>query len=401
MPLTDRPYQVKLFHALNIYRDVMRKFIIRQLQQSPTATMNAIRNSLWDNAAGQFDKNFSVDDDLETTIDVGWFKRIIERNWNPAFNSIFVDEKGRVLSDLDLISDIRNKVVHPNKYDINRPEALNALETIQAILQSVDAGAEADAVRKIYDDTPSAPNTLTPQYVHVSPGDVQRIAETVTQMVEPIVKMVQPTDDLTEEMKQTLGKQMTQELMPVMDSLKSVQGQLVEEIAGRIKPLFKAAKESVQQPVAPHATEEVTETLTELMQKFHALEARVTAAIPTPASTGSSSSPSTKAPPQLSLESAAPSSIADMWLGVIDELRIVKVGEFSLGPLLRNCRPIDVWIQRDPEKLILPFRNTFHHNAMRKVSKDPMGKELVDKAIANHFGRTLDFECVLENPLPF
>ena len=379
----------------------MRKLIIRQLQQSPTATMNAIRNSLWDNAAGQFDKNFSVDDDLETTIDVGWFKRIIERNWNTAFKSVFINEKGRVLSDLDLISDVRNKVVHPNKYDINRSEALNALETIKAILESVDANAEADAVQKIYDDVPDTHNTLAPQYVTVSPGDVQQIAETVARMIEPIVKTVQTSDDLTEEMKQTLGTQMAQALTPVMESLKSVQGQVVEEITGRIEPLVKAAKEGAQQPVAPQSTEEVTQTLAELIQEFRTLEARVTAALPTRANTSSPSSLSTKSTSNLPLESAAPSSVADMWLGVIDELRIVKVGEFSLGPLLRNCRPIDVWIQRDPEKLILPFRNTFHHNAMRKVSRDTKGKELVEKAIANHFGRALDFDCVLENPLPF
>ena len=401
MPLTDRPFQMKLFYALNIYRDALRKFIIRQLQQSPMATMDAIRNSLWDSAVEQFDKNFRVDDDLETTIDVGWFKAIIESNWNPAFNSVFIDEKGRILSDLDRISDIRNKVVHPKKHDINRSEALNALETIEHILRSIDALAEADAVKRAGYDDSEAQDSPIPQYVAVSPAEVQRIVEAVAQRVEPLVKMVQPTDDLTEEMKRILGKQMAQELIPVMDSLKSVQDQVVEEITGRIKPLFKAAKEGAQQPVAPQATEEVTETLAELMQEFRALEARVTAALPTPASISPPSSPSTKSTPKLPLESAAPSSIADMWLGVIDELRIVKVGEFSLGPLLRNCRPIDVWIQRDPEKLMLPFRNTFHHNAMQNVSKDPKGKELVDKAIANHFGRALDFECVLENPLPF
>ena len=379
----------------------MRKFIIRQLQQSPTATTDAIRNSLWETAVGQFDKNFNVDDDLETTIDVGWFKRIIEQNWNPAFKSVLINEKGRVLSDLDRISDIRNKVVHPNKYDINRAEALNALETIKAILESVDANAEADAVQKIYDDAPDTHNTLAPQYVTVSPGDVQQIAETVARMIEPIVKMVQPSDDLTEDMKQTLGPQMAQALTPVMESLKSVQGQVVEEITGRIEPLVIAAKESAEHPVTPQANDEITETLAELIQAFRILEARVTYALPAPVNTSPLSSFSTKSTFLLPMESVAPSSIADMWLGVIDELRIIKVGEFSLGALLRNCRPIDVWIQRDPEKLILPFRNTFHHNAMQKVSRDPKGKELVEKAIANHFGRALDFECVVEKPLPF
>ena len=400
MPLTNRPYQVKLFHALNIYRDVMRKFIIRQLQQSPTSPMDAIRNSLWNSATEQFDKNFRVDDDLETTIDVGWFKTIVEGNWNSAFASAFVDEKGRVLSDLDRISDIRNKVVHPKKHDINRRESLNALETIEQILRSVDALAEVDAVRKISEDNPEAQAIPVQQYAITSADVVQRIAETVAQRVAPIVYKSQPTSDLTEDMRQALGKRVVDELTPLVESIKFVQGQAVEEIVGRIEPLLRATKESENQQVMPQATEEITEALAELNQGFRALEARVTDAFGNAdiASHQPKLSPSLVSKPPS--EGSNPPSIADLWLGVIDELRVAKVTELTLGSLLRGCRPIDVWIQRDPEKLILPFRNDFHLNSMKKVCTDPRGKELIKRAIAKHFGIALDFECVLDRPLP-
>ena len=401
MPLTDRPYQTKLFHALNIYRDVMRKFIIGRLDSSPAATMDSIRNSLWDSAVEQFDKNFRVEDDLETAIDVGWFRAIVEGNWNSVFNAEFIDAKGRILSDLDLISDIRNKVVHPKKHDINRPEALNALETIEHILRSLNALVEADTVRRLCDDNSNAQVSPIPEYMAVSPAEVQRIADAVAQRVEPLVERVQTTVDLTEEMKQTLGKQVANELTSVMDSIQSVQGGVAEEIVGRIKPLVGAQQESTQQQMTSQAAEEINETLIELIQEFRVLEARVTDALPTPVNTSPPPSFSTKSTSLLPMESVAPSSIADMWLGVIDELRIIKVGEFSLGALLRGCRPIDVWIQRNPEKLILTFRNDFHLRSMQKVSKDPRGREAVEKAIANNFGRALEFECILDNPLPF
>ena len=400
MLLIDRPYQVKLFHALNIYRDVMRKFIIHQLQPSPTATMDAIRDALWASATEQFDKNFKVDNELEATIDVGWFKAIIESNWNPSFNSAFIDEKGRILSDLDLISDIRNKVVHPTKYDFKRPEALNALETIEQLLRSLDARAEADAVQKIFADNPDAQDTLVPKDAIVPPREVERIAETVAQRVEPIVEMVHSSNALTEEMKQTLGKQMAIGLTPLLDTLESMQGQIVEEIVGRIEPLVGATKQGPQHQVLPSATEELMETLAALNQGLRALEARITDAssMPvkaTPPSTLSSSLASK--PPS---ERAAPSSIADMWLGVVDDLRTVKVNQFNLGSLFKDCQPIDVWVQRDPEKLILPFRHDFHLSSIQEVMKDPRGREAVEKAITNNFARSLDFECILDRPPP-
>ena len=293
MPLINRPYQLKLFHALNIYRDAMRKFIIRQLQQGPLAPINAIRNSLWDSAVAQFDKNFRVDDDLETTIDVGWFKVIIEVNWNLAFDAAFVDEKGRVLSDLDSISDIRNKVVHPKKYDINRSEALNALETIEHILQSVGAIEGKKTVERIRDDSSDgqASTMSIPQYVDVSPAEVQRIAEAVAERVEPLVKRVGPSVDSAEEMKQTLGKRIADELTPVVDSLQLVQGQVVEEIVDRIKPLVEAQQESTQQQMTAKATEEINETLAELLQGFRALETRVTDTLVNPLTTAPAQSP--------------------------------------------------------------------------------------------------------------
>ena len=399
MAIINRPYQDKVYRALNIYRDTMRAFIMRQFQENGISAESAISASLREEAQKRFHKTRDERDDIETAFDITWFRSIIERSWNEAFASAFADNK--ILNELDAISEVRNLVAHPPKRDINPKRATAALDRIVYVLRYVGDGKEAAEVETIMVGKPDLQTIPSVQVTGVSPEEVQQIAETVAQRVEQGAPRVQATEDLTEKLGQVFRQLLSNELAPVMDTLTSAQGQLAEEVAGRVETIINALKPDVRQQETPQSTEEIMGAVAELLEGFRALEARVTDAYITPVTVPPQPARQDSSTPISPLEGAPPSSIADKWLGVLDELRTVKVNEFNLGSLLKDCRPIDVWIQRDPEKLILPFRHPFHLNSMQEVSEDPRGREAVEKAITNHFGRALEFECVLDSPLPF
>ena len=399
MAIINRPYQDKLYQALNVYRDTMRAFIMRQFQENSISAVDAISASLGEEARWRFQKARGERDDIETAFDINWFRSIIDRSWSEAFASEFADRE--ILHEFDAISEVRNLVAHPQKRDINRKRAYAGLEQIAHVLHYIGDEKEQSKLKEIIDGHPDVQPTPIALSSSIADEEMQQIAESVAQRFESAIDKVRTSGNLSQSMQSSVKEHLADQLEPFIHALNSAQGQVTDEIVERIGALITTTTTDQHPQNDSHYLEEIIESVSELTQRFRVLHDRITDAMG--ASTNvvppSPLSPSTPSKPQL--EEAAASTIADKWTGIVDELRTIKVKQFNLGSLLRDCRPVDVWIQRDPEKLILPFRHDFHLRSMEEVLNDSRGREQVEKAIANHFGRALDFECVLENPLPF
>ena len=102
-----RPNQDALYQALNIYRDAMRPFILRNLKTvHGLAPEDRFQN--------------------EADIDIGNFPHLLRKYWRDAFEQRF-DPDRDVRSAVGLITEARNKVAHPRTEDIDSSYALSRL----------------------------------------------------------------------------------------------------------------------------------------------------------------------------------------------------------------------------------------------------------------------------------
>ena len=98
MNAPKRPYQDALYQALNIYRDAMRPFILRNLKTV---------------------RGLSPEDHFENEaeIDIGDFPHLFRKYWRDTFEQQF-DPDRDVRSAIGLITEARNKVAHPGAEDM-------------------------------------------------------------------------------------------------------------------------------------------------------------------------------------------------------------------------------------------------------------------------------------------
>ncbi len=336
MPIINRPYQDALYHALNIYRDTMRPFIIDCLKNSSANSMGAITQSLWEGAVGDFDKTMEKNgNNIEAAIDIGMFAAIIDRNWDDAFVTEFNGRQITVIAHLNAISEMRNSVAHPSNCDTDQRHSHDVLARIANILRDIGRNEEAAAVDRIQNGLSCVPDC---------PGTT-------------------PSDPPAEP-SPTIAEQVTQQLTPI------------------IREQATLAKESTAH----------------VLQELRALSARINDAVDNPRTTEKpprSGMPPVPRVPRSPVERATPASIADLWVGVVRDLNNVKGNKYDLAALLRDCRPIDVWHQSDPEKLILPFRHQYNLERIQEELADPSVQETIEMAIAKHFNRELEFEPIL------
>ena len=91
-----------------------------------------------------------------------------------------------------------------------------------------------------------------------------------------------------------------------------------------------------------------------------------------------------------------PGNIEDNWKAVSQHLNRTRgKNEASLGGLLRGARPVDIWMDLDGEKLMLPFRSSVILSKVQDELSNPEVRAVIAESIALHFGKALKFEPVL------
>ena len=154
---TPRPNRDALNEAIDVYRDVMRPFIVRALKANAKgATVeDAIRQSLNERQRDQFDANLKRSPgNPAAAIDVNDFPRLVERN-RGAFSAY-----GNVLSsEMWMVVEARNPAAHPSDRDMDAEGVRTSLSIIAGALGRVNAPtqkAEVEAIRDALIAPPAA-----------------------------------------------------------------------------------------------------------------------------------------------------------------------------------------------------------------------------------------------------
>ena len=138
-----RPNQDALYQALNIYRDAMRPFILRNLKTvQGLAPEDRFQN--------------------EADIDIGNFPYLFREYWHDVFKHCF-DPDRDIRSAVGIITEARNQVSHPGTEDIDASYALSRLHDIADVLGQINAPEQKQEVEAIRDKllTRAAPTVDT------------------------------------------------------------------------------------------------------------------------------------------------------------------------------------------------------------------------------------------------
>ena len=149
---TNRPNKSALSDAIDIFRDTMRPFVIKNLKRVPGADVEeAIRRSLPDKQAADFNRGLRQHSDLASAIDVNFFPRLVTNNWRDTFSIAFKDER-IIQSELWMISEARNDVSHPPTHDFEPDYTGAYLYIIADALERIKAPEQKQKVKKVRED---------------------------------------------------------------------------------------------------------------------------------------------------------------------------------------------------------------------------------------------------------
>ena len=147
--MTERPNKRALVDALDIYRDAMRPFIVRQLRRTRGSSVeDCIASALRDDHFAQFELNLSEGKSVEESIDINHFPRIVKNHWWDVFRSAFSPESN-VRELLAVISKARNKVSHPDSQDIDLNFTADSLSRISGVLIEINRPDQGQVVEDI------------------------------------------------------------------------------------------------------------------------------------------------------------------------------------------------------------------------------------------------------------
>ena len=142
--MTKYPNRDALYAAYTIYRDAMRRFIIRCLNKHPDATLEELIN----NALG------NIDNEIEAAIDITHFPEIIRKHWTWKSYDLFrkeFDSDSNIRSEIELIKNGRQHWAHPGLKDTDRETTRVLLFLIAAVLDKINEPDEKREVEAIHD----------------------------------------------------------------------------------------------------------------------------------------------------------------------------------------------------------------------------------------------------------
>ena len=217
-------------------------------------------------------------------------------------------------------------------------------------------------------------------------------AATQTAIDAAVIQRLERLTDPAAIAEQTAGK-MAEAIREQAEKSADATGQLRREIDRLPQQVADALAGLQDEPAA--APEDVARLLSDRLEEMsrniiNAIESRQ----PQPA-------PHRPTPVRPSVAATAPvrseaPSIEDRWKEVSQSLnRTPGRKESSLGGLLRGARPVDIWLDLDNDKLVLPFRYEVVLGKLQEEMADPEVRDTIAQAVADGFGRPLEIEPVL------
>ncbi|MDE0088638.1 MAG: hypothetical protein OXU23_23155 [Candidatus Poribacteria bacterium] len=170
MNSSKSPNQDALYQALNIYRDAMRPFILRNLKTV---------------------RGLSPEDRFqnEADIDIGDFPHLFRKYWNNAFERHF-DPDRDVRSAVGIITESRNKTFHPGMEDLTWEYASSRLYDVADLLGQINAPEQKREVEAIRDKLLTS--AVTPK------DDKPKLPRRKATDLTPWRDVIQPNNDVIE-----------------------------------------------------------------------------------------------------------------------------------------------------------------------------------------------------------
>ena len=159
MQTTNRPNRDALMRAIDIYRDAMRPFVVRQLRRVPGESVEElIERGLGNRQVEEFNRRLTENGDIESAIDLNYFPKVIRDNWRGAFAQYFNGDL-TVQSTLWLIKTARDQIAHPGTQDIEAEYTRVHLYHIADLLGRINTPNEKQAVEEIRDNLFASPES--------------------------------------------------------------------------------------------------------------------------------------------------------------------------------------------------------------------------------------------------
>ena len=164
MTTINRPNRNALNEAIDIYRDAMRQFIVRNLRKVRGGKVEDHLCSALQKKETQIRAQIKPDrSNLDELFDVNDMPRIVRRFWRDGFKSAFSNPQG-VEAILHIVADARNKAAHPGGEDISAATAETGFENMIDVLSRINAPDESRAVERIRERLQAGPEPqLMPQ----------------------------------------------------------------------------------------------------------------------------------------------------------------------------------------------------------------------------------------------
>ncbi len=207
MHTTNRPNRDGLMRAIDIYRDAMRPFIVRQLRRVQGASVEElIERGLGDRQADEFYRRLDENSDIESAIDLNYFPKVIRDNWRGTFSQQFSNDLS-VQSTLWLIKTARDQIAHPGRQDIEAEYTRVHLYHIADLLERINAPDEKQAVEVIRDNLFASPESrgqadslpldTAPQTPPTETGDGQDSSQrSASNTLTPWREVIRPNNDV-------------------------------------------------------------------------------------------------------------------------------------------------------------------------------------------------------------
>ena len=199
MTTVSRPNRDALNHALDIYRDAMRPFIVRNLRSVQGSQVSElISRSLQFRTSAPRNPN-----DIEASIDINDFPLLIKDYWRNVFSSVFSSDM-TVQNALWQIKEARNKAAHPAPQDID-PEFTRAhFFHISDVLGKMNASQEKQAVEDIRERLFISPARVIPSLTEPeseadAPADTELVQRQTRSSgdLRPWRNVIQPNSDVS------------------------------------------------------------------------------------------------------------------------------------------------------------------------------------------------------------
>ena len=199
MTSVPRPHRDALNHALDLFRDGMRPFLIRCLRTIPGSNVErAIKNSLPDKKREWFEQNIRASGGNSADyIDVNDFPHLVQKNWRDAFKSAFPDNDP-VISKLWMVADARNQAAHPGTSDLDVEYVRTHLFIIADLLERINNPEAAQGVTALRDELFAGLESTEPVAVPLLPSEAAKETAVASHQLKPWREVMPPNRDVAE-----------------------------------------------------------------------------------------------------------------------------------------------------------------------------------------------------------